>query len=99
MRTNATITAWSKRTGNNAYGEPSFTAQTLTRPPAVLTEPRLKKVKLGDRELVSTLRAHVPLNPGIAAGDKVTIDSDEYTVAEVLTTTHATLGHDTLLLV
>ena len=73
-------------------------AQQPGGPWAVLSEPLRKRVKLGERELISSLRIHLKANPGIAQGDRVTIFGEERQVLAASPTIHRTLGHATLLL-
>lgn len=105
MLTNAKITAWLKRSGNDGDGQPTYTDGVL--PPgglACLAEPKTTRLKRGERELVSTMRASIGAAmrylpaPGIAAGDRVTLSAVSYEVLEVAVATHRTLGHVTLLL-
>jgi hypothetical protein len=96
VRTNATITAWERRTGANAHGEPTFTPESGTW--RILLEVRARRLKIGERDLVSTCRAYLSRNPGIAAGDRVTLLGSTYTVLAVESTPGATVGHDLLFL-
>ena len=97
MLTNAAITAWSKRTASNSHGEPVFTTQP-GGPWKCLARARQVKLIIGNREIVSTLRVHLDRNPGIAASDRLTVGGAAYTVLLVEQVSHATLGHETLLL-
>ncbi len=98
MMTNATLSAWQKRTANDRYGQPTRTTQDGSW--RVLAEPLSKRLKIAGRDVVSSLRVHLQFAnlPEIAVGDKVSISSVAYQVLQADTTTHATLGHLTLLL-
>lgn len=105
MLSNTIITLWQRRSGNDGDGQPTYTAGVL--PPGglpCLAEPKTTRLKRSERELVSTMRAsiggamrYLPA-PGIAAGDRVTLNAVSYEVLEVAVATHRTLGHVTLLL-
>lgn len=96
IRPNATVTLWRRRVGADAYGAPQFAAQAGTW--RGLVEARSKRLVVGGRELVSTRRLHLAANPGIAAGDELTIGGEALTVLQVDTVEHPTLGHTTILL-
>lgn len=100
VRTNATITLWQSKSGNDKFGQPTFTDHALSLP--VISEPKTVRLKIGEREVVCSLRVHIPGDPrslpAIKAGDRVTVDGRSCNVMEALTASHPTLGHLTLLL-
>jgi hypothetical protein len=96
VRTNTTLTSWQKRTGHDAHGEPTFTAQTGTW--RVQAEPTRRRLQLEGREVVASLLLRIMPNPGIGVGDRVTILGSAYQVLEVQHVLSEALGHDVLLL-
>jgi hypothetical protein len=104
MIPNATITGWRQRTGNDGFGQPTYTTRTLSGVCSVLAEPKVTRLKRQGREVISSLRVHVAsgLDPGFAEGDRITVSAGgvgvEYQVLEISPVPHPTLGHTTLLL-
>jgi len=97
VKKNASITAWSKRTGHDSHGQPTYTAQTGL-PIRCLLEVKSKRLKVGPREIVSTARAHLAGSVTIAEGDRITIASIVYLVVASDSVPAGTLRHTTLYL-
>jgi hypothetical protein len=101
MLSNATITAWHKRTGDDDCGEPALALQA-GGPWRVAAEEYTRQLKLGRRTVQSSLRVRGRNLPAIAEGDDVEVllggVSARLTVLTAGQTPGATLGHETLVL-
>lgn len=98
MKRNAAITAWSARTGCDAAGQPTFTAQS-GGPWRVLFELKSKRLRVGGRDLVSSARVHIQGDaPAINQGDRVTVAAIVYEVLAADVVPAGTLRHRTLYL-
>ena len=96
MIANQKITNWQKRTGTDRHGQPTRTGQDGWWWCAA--EPKTVKLKIGDREVVSTRRAHVRITPGFQVGDTIMLLNRTWEIVEVQPALHGTLGHAMLML-
>jgi len=97
MLTNTTITNWLKRTGNDRYGQPTRTAQDGSW--RAMATPKTKRLKIGDRSIVSTMQAKVLCDPGLGVADHITLQGSTWEIVQVADLDHHTLDHTTVLLV
>lgn len=91
------LLTWHKRVGSDAEGQPVH--ETQDGEWDCLAEPCAKRIKVGERSVVSRVRVHIQgAFPPILPGDDASLTGGRYRVLDTEDTNHPTLGHLTLLL-